>query len=437
MAILPDSANAENPGIDVVDWVLRVCVAVLFGSVGYEKLSPWPGSYWVTLFAEIGFGEWFMYFTGAIQVLGAVLVLVPRTSLSLIGAALVGSTMVGAIVCHLAILDTGVGGAVFPAGFLVLVIAAALRRLKGPPAGAEPVKLLVVLLVAGSTLFSQAPGARTPVSPVSPVSPLPQLSPRELLDAQRALTSTEIASVLAASHDALAGKTFRLSFGFAPGPEVLMGSAGQPARIRVTYGLVSGIVTGSGESRQWTEDITKIFDYADRPARLCDGSTAAAGHLVIEYTYRRTSADREPPGWRGTKRRRVEGEAGMPGLIPVFEMLRGVGSGGSGESLTSGDRQRIGDRWARGFVSRFVPLAARHSPSSPPLLIGDPRPNVAGERPPREEPAPMPIQTLWIDTESLLPLRWEATDHGRRLQHYDFIVEPIDLRLPETVEMDC
>jgi hypothetical protein len=70
-----------------------------------------------------------------------VLVLVPRTPVSLLGAALVGSTMVGAIVCHLALLDTGIGGAVFPAGFLVLVIAAAYRRLKGPRASAEPVNL--------------------------------------------------------------------------------------------------------------------------------------------------------------------------------------------------------------------------------------------------------------------------------------------------------
>jgi putative oxidoreductase len=147
MAITPDSSNeqpaptpnVEGARVDVVDWVLRVCVAVLFGSVGYEKLFPAPGSYWVTLFAEIGFGEWFMYFTGGMQVLGAILVLIPRTAV--VGAALVGMTMVGAIFCHLVLLDTGIGGAVFPAGFLGLVIAAARRRLKGPPADAEPVNL--------------------------------------------------------------------------------------------------------------------------------------------------------------------------------------------------------------------------------------------------------------------------------------------------------
>jgi putative oxidoreductase len=143
MTLPPDSAVAEKTSedarIDVVDWVLRTCVAVLFGSVGYEKLVPAPGSYWVTLFTQIGFGEWFMYATGAIQVLGAVLVMVPRTAV--VGAALVGATMVGAIFCHLVLLDTGVGGAVFPAVFLGLVIAAARRRLKGPPASAERVNL--------------------------------------------------------------------------------------------------------------------------------------------------------------------------------------------------------------------------------------------------------------------------------------------------------
>jgi putative oxidoreductase len=132
-------AKSEDARVDVVDWVLRVCVAVLFGSVGYEKLFPWPGSYWPTLFAQIGFGLWFMTFTGAVQVIGAILVLIPRTAL--IGTVFVGSTMVGAIGCHLFLLDTGIGGAVFPAGFLILVAAAARRRLKGPPADAEPVNL--------------------------------------------------------------------------------------------------------------------------------------------------------------------------------------------------------------------------------------------------------------------------------------------------------
>lgn len=300
----------------------------------------------------------------------------------------------------------------------------------------------IVLLAVGWTLFLQGPKA----------SPSPQLSPRELLNAQRPLTSAEIASVLAASRDALAGKTLRFSAGgVGSGIEMLMRSDGQVARFRASYGLVSGVVSASGQSRQWTEDITKIVDYTNRPARPCDGSTgstatatatAATGELVIEYTHRRTTPEQQPPGWSVTARRSTEREPLIPGLIPAFEMLRGVGTLASDDDS---QRQRIGDRWARGFVARFVSVHdERHHRSSPLLirstpLIGDPQPNVAGEPPPREEPKP--VQALWIDTESLLPLRWEVTDHGRRLQHYDFVFEPIDMQLPADVTLaappDC
>jgi hypothetical protein len=280
----------------------------------------------------------------------------------------------------------------------------------------------IVLLVVGWTLFLQAAGTS------------PQLSPRELLNARRPLTDAEIASVLHASRGALAGKTFRLySGGVASGPEVLMRGDGELARFRTTYGMIGGVVPASGPSSRWEEETTKIVDYTNRPARQCDattGSGSATSELVIEYTHSRRTPSPYPPGWSVAARRRIEREAGMPGFIPVFEMLRGIG--GAGSSLTSdddGQRQRIGDRWARGFVARFVSLhpERRHSPSSA-RRIGDPEPNVAGEPPPR--PEPNPIQTLWIDTESLLPLRWEVTDHGRREQGFDFIFEPIDIRLP-------
>jgi hypothetical protein len=62
------------------------------------------------------------------------------------------------------------------------------------------------------------------------------LSPRELMALARPLTPTEIATVLDAARGALAGKTLRLSWiGTAQGPEVLMGSDGQP-KIRATSG---------------------------------------------------------------------------------------------------------------------------------------------------------------------------------------------------------
>lgn len=117
----------------------------------------------------------------------------------------------------------------------------------------------------------------------------------------------------------------------------------------------------------------------------------------------------------------------MPGLIPVFEMLRGLENPAGDDT-----RQSFGNRSARGFAAPFVSIHdekhGRSLPRSMPRQIGDPEPNVAGEPPPR--PEPKPVQTLWIDTESLLPLQWEVTDHGRRLQRFDFIYEPLDIRLP-------
>lgn len=295
----------------------------------------------------------------------------------------------------------------------------------------------IALLVVGSTLFLQASHTS------------PQLAPRELLDARRPLTDAEIASVLGAARDAVAGKAFRLyAGGMAPGPEVLMRGDGELARLRTSYEMVGGHVDASGQSARWSEETTKIVDYTNRPARQCPGATGSGaagsgtagrgstasdgetGELVIEYTRSRRTPGDQPSGWSVAARRRVAGETGMPGLMPVFEMLRGNAGGGADNNLASGEEhlRRIRDRRARGFAARFVPPRAGGGLRSSPRLIGDPRPDVMGEPPPRDES--MPMQTLWIDAESLLPLRWEATDRGRGLQHFDFLVEPIDMRLP-------
>ena len=106
--------------LSATDWALRAGVALAFAVFAAEKLF---GSNWVGLFAAIGLGQWFRYFTGGVQLAGAVLLLVPRTAR--IGGAFIGSSMVGAMFFHILVLDTGVGGAIIPAALLPLVIAAA------------------------------------------------------------------------------------------------------------------------------------------------------------------------------------------------------------------------------------------------------------------------------------------------------------------------
>ena len=106
--------------LSAIDWSLRAGVALAFAVFAAEKLF---GSNWIGLFAAIGLGQSFRYATGAVQLAGALLLLVPKTAR--IGAALIGSTMVGAMFIHIAVLDTGVGGAIIPAALLPLVVAAA------------------------------------------------------------------------------------------------------------------------------------------------------------------------------------------------------------------------------------------------------------------------------------------------------------------------
>ena len=80
-------------------------VALVFAVFAAQKLV---GPNWITLFDAIGRG---------------LLLLVPQTAR--IGGVLVGSSMVGAMFIHLAVLDTGIGGAIVPGALLPLVIAAA------------------------------------------------------------------------------------------------------------------------------------------------------------------------------------------------------------------------------------------------------------------------------------------------------------------------
>jgi uncharacterized membrane protein YphA (DoxX/SURF4 family) len=56
----------------------------------------------VAMFATIGIGQWFRYLTGTIEVVSAVLLLIP--SLAFFGAAALASTMAGAIFTHLFII---------------------------------------------------------------------------------------------------------------------------------------------------------------------------------------------------------------------------------------------------------------------------------------------------------------------------------------------
>ena len=75
---------------------LRVILTLAFIGAGGGKLVG--VEMMIITFDQIGFGQWLRYLTGLIEVLGVALLWMPRKQV--IGAVLLGGTMVGAIMTH-------------------------------------------------------------------------------------------------------------------------------------------------------------------------------------------------------------------------------------------------------------------------------------------------------------------------------------------------
>jgi len=78
-------------------WVAQIALAAMFLLAGGSKLAGAPAM--VDLFAAIGWGQWFRYVTGAIEISAAVALLIP--SAALFGAILLVPTMLGAVTANL------------------------------------------------------------------------------------------------------------------------------------------------------------------------------------------------------------------------------------------------------------------------------------------------------------------------------------------------
>ncbi len=100
--------------INVGLWILQIGAAGMFLMVGFLKLSGDPQM--VGLFDAIGLGQWFRYVTGTLEVAGAFLLLIPRTSG--LSALMLFGVMIGAVVTHVFI----VGGSPLMAIILLVVM---------------------------------------------------------------------------------------------------------------------------------------------------------------------------------------------------------------------------------------------------------------------------------------------------------------------------
>lgn len=139
---MADASAAGTGKLKITDWIVRAAVAFVFVSSGLEKFSIGPGGEWVKIFARIGFGNWFRYLTGVLEIAGGLLLMIPLTST--MGAVLLIACMVGAILAHLFKL-----GDPFSSIINVLLIVAILFAARKPAPEAE--EMTSLQLTAEST----------------------------------------------------------------------------------------------------------------------------------------------------------------------------------------------------------------------------------------------------------------------------------------------
>ncbi|MBB4637333.1 DoxX family protein [Longimicrobium terrae] len=112
---------ARSRAANVALWVVQLVLAFLFLGAGFAKLSGNPEM--VAMFGVIGMGQWFRYATGALEIIGAVLLLIP--ALAAFGAVLLACVMVGAICTHLFVVG---GSPAMPVALLMLALIVAYSR---------------------------------------------------------------------------------------------------------------------------------------------------------------------------------------------------------------------------------------------------------------------------------------------------------------------
>ena len=111
-------ARAYRPSkaLSITFRVLQFLLAAAFLSAGAAALA---GAHMpVETFEKIGLGQWLRYYTGGLEVVFAILLLIPRTAA--LAAAVLAAVMTGAAATHLLV----IGGSPIPAVVLLLLTAA-------------------------------------------------------------------------------------------------------------------------------------------------------------------------------------------------------------------------------------------------------------------------------------------------------------------------
>lgn len=106
-------ATIRGRAVNFTLWALQALLALMFAMAGLAKVGGDPAM--VDMFATIGIGQWFRYVVGALEIAGAVGVLIPRLS----GLAALGLVclMAGATITNLFVLGAS---PLLPVGLLLV-----------------------------------------------------------------------------------------------------------------------------------------------------------------------------------------------------------------------------------------------------------------------------------------------------------------------------
>jgi uncharacterized membrane protein YphA (DoxX/SURF4 family) len=112
-----EQAVSRDSRSSLTDWLLRGAIAAAFVTFGVEKFTD---PQWIKMFQQIGFGQWFRYFTGVVEVVGGLLLLIPWTVTA--GLALLACTMASATLLWATLLGQPANGIVTGAFCVGLVL---------------------------------------------------------------------------------------------------------------------------------------------------------------------------------------------------------------------------------------------------------------------------------------------------------------------------
>lgn len=96
-----NASRAGEKARNIALWVLQVILAGVFVMAGASKLAGAQDM--VKIFQDVGAGQWLRYVTGSLELVGAVLLLVPR--LSALGGLILTGIMTGAFLTCLFVID--------------------------------------------------------------------------------------------------------------------------------------------------------------------------------------------------------------------------------------------------------------------------------------------------------------------------------------------